>query len=58
MTAATAHRGDSSRQRENTLAAILSAAEVGARTVEVDVHVTRDGQVVLLHDDTFERLWG
>ncbi len=58
MTAATAHRGDSSRHRENTLAAIRSAADAGARTVEVDVHVTRDGQVVLVHDDTLERLWG
>ncbi|RIJ56810.1 glycerophosphodiester phosphodiesterase, partial [Clavibacter phaseoli] len=58
MTVATGHRGDSSRHRENTLAAIRSAAEAGARTVEVDVHVTRDGQVVLLHDDTLERLWG
>ncbi|WP_316317165.1 glycerophosphodiester phosphodiesterase, partial [Clavibacter michiganensis] len=40
------------------LAAIRSAADAGARTVEVDVHVTRDGQVVLVHDDTLERLWG
>ncbi|RIJ55142.1 inositol monophosphatase, partial [Clavibacter lycopersici] len=40
------------------LAAIRSAAEAAARTVEVDVHVTRDGGVVLLHDDTLARLWG
>jgi len=58
MTTATAHRGDSSRHRENTLAAIRSAAECGATTVEVDVRVTRDGEVVLLHDETLDRLWG
>ncbi|WP_414172314.1 glycerophosphodiester phosphodiesterase [Clavibacter tessellarius] len=58
MTTATAHRGDSSRYRENSLAAIRSAAESGATTVEVDVQVTRDGEVVLVHDDTLERLWG
>ncbi|MFT2693241.1 inositol monophosphatase family protein [Clavibacter zhangzhiyongii] len=58
MTAATAHRGDSSRHRENTLAALRSAAEAGAAVVEVDVRITRDDEAVLLHDATLERLWG
>ena len=53
----TAHRGDSSRYRENTLPAIRSAIEAGADFVEVDVRRTRDGEVVLLHDRTLERLW-
>lgn len=58
MTAVTAHRGDSSVVRENTLPAIRSALAKGAATVEIDVRVTADGRVVLLHDETLERLWG
>ena len=54
----TAHRGDSSRHRENTLSAIRSAIESGAEFVEVDIRITADGQVVLLHDATLLRLWG
>ncbi|GAB3614313.1 inositol monophosphatase family protein [Humibacter ginsengisoli] len=54
---ACAHRGDSSRYRENTLPAIRSAIASGAGFVEIDVRVTRDGQVVVVHDPTFERLW-
>lgn len=57
-TQATAHRGDVERYRENTVAAVRSAVEEGADFVEVDVRVTRDGSVVLLHDATLERLWG
>ncbi|WP_250545660.1 inositol monophosphatase family protein [Paenarthrobacter sp. DKR-5] len=54
----TAHRGDSEKYRENTLAAIESARDAGADFVEVDVRVTADGQVVLLHDASLLRLWG
>lgn len=57
-TRATAHRGDVERYRENTLAAVRSAVDAGADFVEIDVRVTRDGSVVLLHDATLERLWG
>ncbi|WP_138444139.1 inositol monophosphatase family protein [Sinomonas susongensis] len=55
---AAAHRGDVERHRENTLAAVRSAVEAGADFVEVDVRVTRDGEVILLHDPTLDRLWG
>lgn len=55
---ACAHRGDSSRFRENTLAAIQSAIELGAEIVEIDVRISQDGRVVVLHDPTLERLWG
>ncbi|TFC71337.1 inositol monophosphatase [Cryobacterium sp. TMS1-20-1] len=58
VAAVTAHRGDSQNFRENTLAAIRSAIAAGADYVEVDVRVTRDGQVVLLHDASLLRLWG
>jgi myo-inositol-1(or 4)-monophosphatase len=55
---ACAHRGDSSMYRENTLAAIQSAVVAGAEIIEIDVRLSRDGQVVVLHDPTLERLWG
>ncbi|WP_344299063.1 inositol monophosphatase family protein [Sinomonas flava] len=54
---ATAHRGHVERHRENTIAAVRAAVEAGADFVEIDVRVTRDGHVVLLHDATLERLW-
>jgi glycerophosphoryl diester phosphodiesterase len=53
-----AHRGDPVGHRENTLPAILAALRAGADMVEIDVKTTADGSVVLLHDDTLERLWG
>jgi len=57
-TGACAHRGDSSRFRENTLPAVRSAIEAGAEFIEIDVRVTSDGAVIVLHDPTLERLWG
>lgn len=56
-----AHRGAHDERRgprENTLAAIRAAIAAGADAVEVDVRLTADGAVVLLHDDTLTRLWG
>ena len=50
-----AHRGFSGNAPENTLVAIDQAIEVGADMVEVDVGLTADGQVVLLHDETLDR---
>ena len=58
MTITCAHRGDSSKQRENTIVAIKSAIDSGADIVEIDVRLTKDNQVVVLHDSTLERLWG
>jgi glycerophosphoryl diester phosphodiesterase len=55
---AIAHRGDPVRYRENTLPAIAAAVEQGADLVEIDVRLTADGTVVLLHDATLQRLWG
>lgn len=52
-----AHRGDSSRFRENTLPAIRSAVAGGAEFVEIDVRLTSDGAVIVLHDATLDRLW-
>jgi glycerophosphoryl diester phosphodiesterase len=50
-----AHRGDSAHRPENTLAAFASALEVGAELVELDVQLTADGHVVVIHDDTLDR---
>lgn len=56
--AAISHRGDALEHRENTLAAIRAAMDQGAEAVEVDVQLASDGTPVLVHDETFERLWG
>jgi glycerophosphoryl diester phosphodiesterase len=50
-----AHRGDSARRPENTLASFASALEIGAEVVEFDVQLTRDRQVVVLHDPAVDR---
>jgi glycerophosphoryl diester phosphodiesterase len=54
---AVAHRGAPSRHRENTLPGIDHALSAGADLVEVDIKITADGEVVLLHDLGLERLW-
>ncbi len=50
-----AHRGSSSDRPECTLAALRRAIEVGATASEVDVRLTRDRQLVILHDQTLDR---
>ena len=50
-----AHRGSSALYAENTRAAVLHALAEGADGVEVDLHLTRDRQVVCVHDGTLER---
>ncbi|MCX4765343.1 glycerophosphodiester phosphodiesterase [Streptomyces sp. NBC_01275] len=54
---AVAHRGDPYRFRENTIDSLRSALDQGADAVEIDVRLTRDGEPVLLHDETLKRLW-
>ncbi|MDX3312825.1 glycerophosphodiester phosphodiesterase [Streptomyces sp. NPDC054884] len=54
---AVAHRGDPYRLRENTIASLRCALDLGADAVECDVRLTRDGVPVLLHDATLKRLW-
>ncbi|MDL5200915.1 glycerophosphodiester phosphodiesterase family protein [Streptomyces sp. ALI-76-A] len=50
-----AHRGASAYAPENTLAAVDKAAELGTTWVENDVQRTRDGELVVLHDDSLRR---
>jgi glycerophosphoryl diester phosphodiesterase len=50
-----AHRGFSGDAPENTLVAFQKAIEVGCDMMELDVHLSRDGQVVVIHDHSLER---
>ena len=50
-----AHRGDSSAAPENTLPAFTGALASGADGVELDVRLTRDGQLIVLHDRLLDR---
>ncbi len=50
-----AHRGASTELPENTLPAFFRALEVGATAIETDVHLTRDGHVVVSHDPDARR---
>jgi len=51
-----AHRGASALAPENTLAAVRLAAELGADGVEIDVRLTRDSQLAVLHDTDTRRV--
>lgn len=50
-----AHRGASGYAPENTMVAFERAVAMGATEVETDVGFTRDGHLLLLHDDTLDR---
>ena len=54
----TSHRGSSWEAPENTIPAIKLAVENLADFVEIDVQETKDGQVVLLHDNSLNRTTG
>jgi len=51
-----AHRGDSIKYPENTLEAFVSAAELGVDLIESDVHLSADGECILWHDSTVDRM--
>jgi len=50
-----AHRGASARAPENTLEAFRLGVEAGAGGLEMDLHMTRDGEIVVIHDHTVDR---
>lgn len=50
-----AHRGASALAPENTIEAFRLAVEAGAGGLELDVHMTRDGHIVVIHDATVDR---
>ena len=47
------HRGTRGLMPENTIPAMTKCLEAGANTIEMDVHITRDGQVLVYHDASF-----
>ncbi|MCJ1398557.1 hypothetical protein MMC11_001757 [Xylographa trunciseda] len=53
-----AHRGYKAKHPENTMGAFRGAVAVGADAIETDVHITKDGVVVLSHDGTLKRCFG
>lgn len=53
-----AHRGYTAHYPENTELALSAAVKAGARYVEIDVQLTADGEAVLFHDRSLERLCG
>ena len=50
-----AHRGASGAAPENTMAAFERAVEMGADMIELDVHATKDGHIVVIHDAVLNR---
>ncbi|QWC21613.1 glycerophosphodiester phosphodiesterase [Bacillus haikouensis] len=55
MTLIFAHRGSAGTHPENTMDAFLEAERVGADGIELDVQLTRDGEIVVIHDETVDR---
>jgi len=51
-----AHRGASGHATENTLLAFRMAVQMGADGIECDIRETRDGQLVIFHDATLQRM--
>lgn len=50
-----AHRGASEQHPENTIPAFAVGIDQGADMIEIDVHMNRDGDLVVIHDDTLDR---
>ncbi|MGM9927381.1 MAG: glycerophosphodiester phosphodiesterase [Bacillus sp. (in: firmicutes)] len=50
-----AHRGSSSTHPENTMSAFLEAEYVGADGIELDVQLSKDGEIVVIHDEKVNR---
>lgn len=55
MTLIMAHRGSSGTHPENTLPAFAEAVRAGADCIELDVHLTKDNHLVVIHDESVER---
>lgn len=55
MTLIIAHRGSAGTHPENTMEAFKAAEKFGADGIELDVHLTLDDQLVVIHDETIDR---
>ncbi len=52
------HRGAAGVKPENTISSLKFAVDSGADVIEIDVRATKDNVLILLHDESFERLVG
>ncbi|KAJ5245819.1 hypothetical protein N7468_000802 [Penicillium chermesinum] len=52
------HRGYKAKYPENTLCAIDKAVQAGTNALELDLHLSKDGVIVLSHDPTLKRCYG
>ena len=50
-----AHRGYSGKYPENTMLAFREAEKTGADGIELDVQLSKDGELVIIHDETLDR---
>lgn len=50
-----AHRGNSKYFPENTIAAFKSAMELNPDMLEIDLHMTKDGEIIMMHDHAVDR---
>lgn len=50
-----AHRGFSGKYPENTMLAFQKAVELGVDGIELDVHLTKDNELVIIHDEDIKR---
>ena len=55
MTLVVAHRGASVQAPENTMESFRLGVEAGADAIELDVHLSQDGELAVIHDDTVDR---
>ena len=53
-----AHRGYSNAAPENTMPAFEKAYEIGVNSIELDVQMTKDGEIIVMHDDNLKRTTG
>lgn len=53
-----AHRGDRKRYPENTMPAFRAALDAGVDMIETDIHLTRDGELIIMHDRSALRTAG
>lgn len=52
------HRGAKAYETENTLESFMKAIELGANAIELDVRISRDGRLIVSHDDNLKKVFG
>jgi glycerophosphoryl diester phosphodiesterase len=52
------HRGAKAYEIENTLESFKKAIELGANAIELDVRKSKDGKLVIIHDDNLKKVFG